>query len=177
MLGLHLIKRCLENTLFFAQAKHTLGLAHIASIFFYSHKSRRTLPSSSNPFLSPSQFRPSNTTSRSEKVAAAAYTRKNITASRLQQPHSLAIAHHHWLFEAEYRIMGRKIGGLFFNPKKRRIAAKPCMQEMISFLSCLSQNQMNDERCLHSKELLKTCLDDEVSDDAIFVYYYCIIGL
>jgi hypothetical protein len=36
---------------------------------------------------------------------------------------------------------------------------------------------MNDERCLHSKELLKTCLDDEVSDDAIFVYYYCIIGL
>ncbi|KAG6760835.1 hypothetical protein D5086_017706 [Populus alba] len=59
--------------------------------------------------------------------------------------------------------MGRKIGGLFFNPKKRRIAAKPCMQEMISFLSCLSQNQMNDERCLHSKELLKTCLDDETA--------------
>nr|ABK93459.1 unknown [Populus trichocarpa] len=59
--------------------------------------------------------------------------------------------------------MGRKIGGLFFNTKKRRIAAKPCMQEMISFLSCLSQNQMNDERCLHSKELLKTCLDDETA--------------
>lgn len=59
--------------------------------------------------------------------------------------------------------MGRKIGGLFFNQKKRRIAAKPCMQEMISFLSCLSQNQMNDERCLHSKELLKTCLDDETA--------------
>ena len=65
--------------------------------------------------------------------------------------------------------MGRKIGGLFFNPKKRRIAAKPCMQEMISFLSCLSQNQMNDEKCLHSKELLKTCLDDEVGDDAICI--------
>ncbi|KAH7550034.1 hypothetical protein ACOSP7_024865 [Xanthoceras sorbifolium] len=59
--------------------------------------------------------------------------------------------------------MGRKAGLLYINPKKFSSANKPCMKEMISFLNCLSLNQMSDEKCLRNKELLSTCMDAQTN--------------
>ncbi|KAL4179861.1 hypothetical protein AMTRI_Chr13g89330 [Amborella trichopoda] len=55
--------------------------------------------------------------------------------------------------------MGRKGGSLFINPKKFAAGSKPCMKEMLSFLNCLSLNQMHDDKCVHQKELLSACMD------------------
>ncbi|XP_068635549.1 uncharacterized protein [Aristolochia californica] len=55
--------------------------------------------------------------------------------------------------------MGRKVGSLYINPKKFASVQKPCMQEMLSFLNCLSLNQNNDEKCVRQKEKLNACMD------------------
>ncbi|KAH9661371.1 UDP-glycosyltransferase 76B1 [Citrus sinensis] len=55
--------------------------------------------------------------------------------------------------------MGRKAVTLYINPKKFGNIAKPCMEEMITFLNCLSLNQMNSENCVRQKDLLSACMD------------------
>ncbi|KAL5729900.1 hypothetical protein ACHQM5_002789 [Ranunculus cassubicifolius] len=55
--------------------------------------------------------------------------------------------------------MGRKAGGIYINAKKLGGMQKPCMLEMVSFLSCLSLNNNNDDRCVRQKELLATCME------------------
>ncbi|KAL9412918.1 hypothetical protein AB3S75_041556 [Citrus x aurantiifolia] len=55
--------------------------------------------------------------------------------------------------------MGRKAVTLYINPKKFGNIAKPCMEEMITFLNCLSLNQMNSENCVRPKDLLSACMD------------------
>ncbi|XP_058099156.1 uncharacterized protein LOC131243674 [Magnolia sinica] len=55
--------------------------------------------------------------------------------------------------------MGRKAGALYINPKKFSNINKPCMQEMLAFLNCLSLSQNNDEKCQRQKELLNACMD------------------
>ncbi|XP_021900112.1 uncharacterized protein LOC110816285 [Carica papaya] len=55
--------------------------------------------------------------------------------------------------------MGKKSGSLYINPKKFGAFAKPCMKEMMSFLNCLSLNQINDDKCARQKELLGACMD------------------
>ncbi|KAK8946921.1 hypothetical protein KSP39_PZI007030 [Platanthera zijinensis] len=58
--------------------------------------------------------------------------------------------------------MGRKAGGLYINPKKFGATGKPCMKEMVSFLSCVSLNKNNtDEKCSKQKELLATCAESQ----------------
>ncbi|KAK6947219.1 hypothetical protein RJ641_000692 [Dillenia turbinata] len=52
------------------------------------------------------------------------------------------------------RIMGRKAGTLYINPKKFASMQKPCMKEMLSFLICLALNHNNDDRCIRQKEHL-----------------------
>ncbi|XP_044467731.1 uncharacterized protein LOC123197471 [Mangifera indica] len=59
--------------------------------------------------------------------------------------------------------MGRKAGSLYINPKKFGAVTKPCMKEMITFLNCLSINQMNDEKCVRQKELLSACMDAQTN--------------
>ncbi|RWR86055.1 hypothetical protein CKAN_01493700 [Cinnamomum micranthum f. kanehirae] len=55
--------------------------------------------------------------------------------------------------------MGRKVGSLYINPKKFGNVRKPCMQEMLAFLNCLSLNSNNDEKCVRQKEKLNACMD------------------
>lgn len=62
-----------------------------------------------------------------------------------------------------YKIMGRKAGTLYINPKKFGNIAKPCMKEMITFLNCMSLNQMNSEKCVRQKELLSSCMDAQTN--------------
>ncbi|XP_061358819.1 uncharacterized protein LOC133303009 [Gastrolobium bilobum] len=57
--------------------------------------------------------------------------------------------------------MGRKAGGLYINPKKFGSLHKPCMQEMIMFLNCLTSNHGDNDACAKQKELLNTCLDSQ----------------
>ncbi|XP_028765017.1 uncharacterized protein LOC114723048 isoform X1 [Neltuma alba] len=59
------------------------------------------------------------------------------------------------------RIMGRKAGGLYINPKRYGSLHKPCMKEMMTFLSCMAVNQGNSDVCTKQKDLLKTCLDSQ----------------
>lgn len=63
----------------------------------------------------------------------------------------------------KHRLMGRKAGTLYINPKKFGNITKPCMKEMITFLNCLSLNQMNDEKCVRQKEILSACMDAQVT--------------
>lgn len=63
------------------------------------------------------------------------------------------------LCSLRYKIMGRKAVTLYINPKKFGNIAKPCMEEMITFLNCLSLNQMNSENCVRPKDLLSACMD------------------
>lgn len=58
--------------------------------------------------------------------------------------------------------MGRKSGGLYINPKKFGAVGKPCMKEMLSFLSCLSLNKNNDDKCVRQKDMLLACVDAQV---------------
>ncbi|KAL8153774.1 hypothetical protein V2J09_011534 [Rumex salicifolius] len=62
-------------------------------------------------------------------------------------------------FKASSMNMGRKSANVYINPKKFGSMTKPCMKEMLTFLSCLALNQVNDEKCLRQKELLGTCMD------------------
>ncbi|XP_077231470.1 uncharacterized protein LOC143864418 [Tasmannia lanceolata] len=55
--------------------------------------------------------------------------------------------------------MGRKAGSLYINSKKFGTIQKPCMQEMISFLNCLSLNKNDDGKCMRLKERLSACVD------------------
>ncbi|PIA65410.1 hypothetical protein AQUCO_00100713v1 [Aquilegia coerulea] len=57
--------------------------------------------------------------------------------------------------------MGRKAGGLFINSKKFGAIQKPCMKEMLQFLSCMALNHNSDDRCVRQKELLRTCMDSQ----------------
>ncbi|EPS65436.1 hypothetical protein M569_09340 [Genlisea aurea] len=57
--------------------------------------------------------------------------------------------------------MGRKAGGLYINPKRFGNLQKPCMKEMMSFLSCLALSQGGDERCSLQKTLLSACMDGQ----------------
>lgn len=59
--------------------------------------------------------------------------------------------------------MGRKLGGLYINPKKFGSLHKPCMKEMIAFLNCLALCNNNDEKCVRQKELLNACMDAQAS--------------
>ncbi|GER27464.1 replication and maintenance protein, partial [Striga asiatica] len=62
------------------------------------------------------------------------------------------------------KIMGRKAGTLFINPKKFGNLQKPCAREMISFLNCLALSQQgNDSKCSRQKSLLSTCMDAQSS--------------
>ncbi|KAK8947452.1 hypothetical protein KSP39_PZI007052 [Platanthera zijinensis] len=62
--------------------------------------------------------------------------------------------------------MGRKAGGLYINPKKFGATGKPCMKEMVSFLSCVSLNKNNtDEKCSKQKELLATCAESQITQN------------
>ncbi|KDO84899.1 hypothetical protein CISIN_1g034645mg [Citrus sinensis] len=63
----------------------------------------------------------------------------------------------------KHKIMGRKAGTLYINPKKFGNIAKPCMKEMITFLNCMSLNQMNSEKCARQKELLSACMDAQTN--------------
>jgi CHCH-CHCH-like Cx9C, IMS import disulfide relay-system, len=58
--------------------------------------------------------------------------------------------------------MGRKAGGMYINPKKLGGAGRPCMKEMLQFLSCLSLNNNNDDKCLKYKNLLVNCAEAQV---------------
>ncbi|KAH0434256.1 hypothetical protein M5K25_001123 [Dendrobium thyrsiflorum] len=57
--------------------------------------------------------------------------------------------------------MGRKAGGLYINPKKFGAVGKPCMKEMVAFLSCISLNKNNDDNCARQKELLAACVESQ----------------
>ncbi|XP_038692509.1 uncharacterized protein LOC119990591 [Tripterygium wilfordii] len=59
--------------------------------------------------------------------------------------------------------MGRKVGGVYISPKKFGNMTRPCMQEMITFLSCLSLNQNKDDKCARQKDLLNACMDSQGS--------------
>ncbi|KAK7319231.1 hypothetical protein RJT34_03949 [Clitoria ternatea] len=65
------------------------------------------------------------------------------------------------LDEVELKIMGQKAGALFINPKRFGSLHKPCMQEMIAFLSCMAANTSNSEACVQQKELLKACMESK----------------
>ncbi|XP_073051492.1 uncharacterized protein [Primulina eburnea] len=60
--------------------------------------------------------------------------------------------------------MGRKAGTLYINPKKFGNLQKPCMREMVSFLSCLALSQGNDEKCTRQKSLLSACMDAQTAN-------------
>ncbi|EYU22900.1 hypothetical protein ABFS83_03G112300 [Erythranthe nasuta] len=60
--------------------------------------------------------------------------------------------------------MGRKAGSLSINPKKFANLQKPCMKEMITFLSCLSLSQGNDQKCSRQKSNLSACMDAQTSN-------------
>uniref|UniRef100_A0A2N9HG96 IMS import disulfide relay-system CHCH-CHCH-like Cx9C domain-containing protein n=1 Tax=Fagus sylvatica TaxID=28930 RepID=A0A2N9HG96_FAGSY len=60
--------------------------------------------------------------------------------------------------------MGRKVGSLSINPKKFGTLQKPCMKEMIAFLSCMAVNHCNDEKCVRPRELLTTCMDSQTTN-------------
>ncbi|OAY51801.1 uncharacterized protein LOC110613119 [Manihot esculenta] len=60
--------------------------------------------------------------------------------------------------------MGRKAGAMYINPKKYGSLAKPCMKEMITYLNCLSLNQVNDEKCVRQKELLGACMEAQTTN-------------
>ena len=62
----------------------------------------------------------------------------------------------------KYRIMGRKAGSLYINPKKFSSLHKPCMKEMIAFLNCLAVNNNSNDKCVRQKELLSVCMDSQV---------------
>ncbi|KAM5583702.1 hypothetical protein ABKV19_003531 [Rosa sericea] len=57
--------------------------------------------------------------------------------------------------------MGRKAGSIYINPKKFGAFHKPCMKEMVTFLSCLALNSNCDEKCVRQKDLLSTCMDSQ----------------
>ncbi|KAK9992630.1 hypothetical protein SO802_027615 [Lithocarpus litseifolius] len=61
----------------------------------------------------------------------------------------------------KYRIMGRKAGSLYINPKKFTSLHKPCMTEMIAFLNCLAVNNNSNDKCVRQKELLSVCMDSQ----------------
>ncbi|KAF5727389.1 hypothetical protein HS088_TW22G01082 [Tripterygium wilfordii] len=61
----------------------------------------------------------------------------------------------------EKHKMGRKVGGVYISPKKFGNMTRPCMQEMITFLSCLSLNQNKDDKCARQKDLLNACMDSQ----------------
>lgn len=61
--------------------------------------------------------------------------------------------------------MGRQGSQLKINPKKFGNLQKPCMREMMSFLSCLALTQGDDKRCSRQKSLLSACMDAQVSWD------------
>ncbi|XP_073134112.1 uncharacterized protein [Henckelia pumila] len=60
--------------------------------------------------------------------------------------------------------MGRKAGTLYINPKKFGNLQKPCMREMVSFLSCLALSQGNDGKCTRQKSLLSACMDAQTAN-------------
>ncbi|KAL8482029.1 hypothetical protein ACS0TY_027674 [Phlomoides rotata] len=60
--------------------------------------------------------------------------------------------------------MGRQGSTLRINPKKFGNLQKPCMREMVSFLSCLSIAQGAEGRCTRQKSLLSACMDAQTSD-------------
>lgn len=60
------------------------------------------------------------------------------------------------------RVMGRKAGGIYINPKKFGSLSKPCMKEMISFLNCVALNRNDDDKCVRQKDLLNACMDAQV---------------
>jgi len=62
-----------------------------------------------------------------------------------------------------WRIMGRKVGTLFINPKRFGSLHKPCMKEMAMFLNCMAANQSDMEACARQKELLNACMDSQVT--------------
>ena len=62
----------------------------------------------------------------------------------------------------KYRIMGRKAGSLYINPKKFGSLHKPCMKEMITFLNCLAVSNNSNDKCVRNKELLSACMDSQV---------------
>jgi hypothetical protein len=68
-----------------------------------------------------------------------------------------------WACSCKCRIMGRKAGTLYINPKKFGALHKPCMKEMITFLNCLAQNHSSAEKCVRQKELLSACMDTQVT--------------
>ena len=54
------------------------------------------------------------------------------------------------------------------------------MKEMISFLNCLSLNNINDEKCARQKELLRACMDAQVILYLIcsaFVFFFSIFSI
>ncbi|KAG6437096.1 hypothetical protein SASPL_102005 [Salvia splendens] len=61
-------------------------------------------------------------------------------------------------------IMGRQGSQLKINPKKFGNLQKPCMREMMSFLSCLALTQGDDKRCSRQKSLLSTCMDAQTTN-------------
>ncbi|KAL6195618.1 hypothetical protein ACLB2K_031236 [Fragaria x ananassa] len=71
-------------------------------------------------------------------------------------PRSSGIAFHSIIYR-----MGRKAGSIYINPKKFGAFHKPCMKEMVTFLSCLALNSNCDEKCVRQKELLSTCMDSQ----------------
>ena len=83
----------------------------------------------------------------------------------------------------KYRIMGRKAGSLYINPKKFGSLHKPCMKEMITFVNCLAVNNNCNDKCVRHKELLSACMDSQViqlfwiiasySSPIFFVLFFC----
>ncbi|XP_010535502.1 PREDICTED: uncharacterized protein LOC104810785 [Tarenaya hassleriana] len=59
--------------------------------------------------------------------------------------------------------MGRKGGNMYINPKKFGSISKPCMKEMVSFLNCLALNNIKDDKCERSKELLNACMNAQTN--------------
>ncbi|KAM3704086.1 hypothetical protein ACJW31_04G148800 [Castanea mollissima] len=64
----------------------------------------------------------------------------------------------------KYRIMGRKAGSLYINPKKFGSLHKPCMKEMTTFLNCLAVNNNSNGKCVRHKELLSACMDSQATN-------------
>jgi CHCH-CHCH-like Cx9C, IMS import disulfide relay-system, len=81
--------------------------------------------------------------------------------------------------------MGRKAGGMYINPKKFGGAGKPCMKEMLQFLSCLALNNNNDDKCMKYKDLLVNCAEAQVSplpsiyleQSLLFSFYFYVMYL
>ncbi|KAJ6814263.1 uncharacterized protein M6B38_140700 [Iris pallida] len=57
--------------------------------------------------------------------------------------------------------MGRKVGGLYINPKKLGMTATSCSGEMVAFLGCLSQEKNIEHNCSKQKDRLLACVGSQ----------------